>query len=151
MWTEIFRKYSPKTLVVLEDHSQKGPMYCVIKCIVRGNPARVKNADLRHPSCTVVMYRRKFASPVHNVLRTLRFVRALCLCAPYLSGNTQPLFSVHKQLIGLCNGNEYGVLWLVIFVGFSVAPPTPSLRLMSKYYRKRSSFIRLFVFTVSSL
>jgi len=30
-------------------------MYCVIKCIVRGNRARVKNADLRHPSYTVVM------------------------------------------------------------------------------------------------
>jgi len=43
-------------------------MYCVIKCIVRGNQARVKNADLHHPSCTVVMYRRKSASPVHNVL-----------------------------------------------------------------------------------
>jgi len=44
-------------------------MYCVIKCIVRGNQARVKNADLRHPSCTFVMYRRKSASPVHNVLK----------------------------------------------------------------------------------
>jgi hypothetical protein len=44
-------------------------MYCVIKCYVRGNQARVKkNADLRHPSCTVVMYRRRSASPVHNVL-----------------------------------------------------------------------------------
>jgi len=43
-------------------------MYCVTKCIVRGNQARVKNADLRHPSCTVVMYRHKSASPVHNVL-----------------------------------------------------------------------------------
>ena len=43
-------------------------MYCVIKYIVRGNQARVKNSDLRHPSCTVVMYRRKSASPVHNVL-----------------------------------------------------------------------------------
>jgi len=30
-------------------------MYRVIKCIVRGNQVRVKNADLRHPSCTVVM------------------------------------------------------------------------------------------------
>jgi len=30
-------------------------MYCVIKFIVRGNQALVKNADLRHPSCTVVM------------------------------------------------------------------------------------------------
>jgi hypothetical protein len=28
---------------------------CVIKCIVRGKLARVKNADLCHPSCTVVM------------------------------------------------------------------------------------------------
>ena len=37
---------------------------------MRGNQARVKNADLRHPSCTVVMYRRKSASPVHNVLRS---------------------------------------------------------------------------------
>ena len=44
-------------------------MYCVIKCTVRGNEARVKNADLRHPSRTVVMQRRKSASPVHNVLR----------------------------------------------------------------------------------
>jgi len=44
-------------------------MYCVIKCIVRGNQARVKNADLRHPSCTVVIFRRKSASPVRNVLR----------------------------------------------------------------------------------
>jgi hypothetical protein len=43
-------------------------MYCVIKCIWRGNQARVKNADLHHLSCTVVMYKRKSASPVHNVL-----------------------------------------------------------------------------------
>jgi len=43
-------------------------MYCVIKCYMRGNQARVKNADLRHPSCTVVMYRRKSASLVLNVL-----------------------------------------------------------------------------------
>jgi hypothetical protein len=42
--------------------------FCVIKCIVRGNQARVKNADLRHPSCTVVMYKHKSASPVHNAL-----------------------------------------------------------------------------------
>ena len=45
-------------------------MYYVIECIVRGDLARVKNADLRQPSCTVVMYRGKFASPVHNVLIT---------------------------------------------------------------------------------
>ena len=43
-------------------------MYCVVKCIVRGNQARVKNTDLRHPSCTVVMHRRKSASPVLSVL-----------------------------------------------------------------------------------
>ena len=43
-------------------------MYCVIKCIVRGNQARFKNADLPHLSCTVVMYRRKSVSPVYNVL-----------------------------------------------------------------------------------
>jgi len=30
-------------------------MYCIIKCIVQGKQARVKNADLRHLSCTVVM------------------------------------------------------------------------------------------------
>jgi hypothetical protein len=38
---------------------------------VRGNQARVKNADLRHSSFTVVMQKRKkrkFASPVLNVL-----------------------------------------------------------------------------------
>jgi len=29
----------------------------------------LKKRRLRHPSCTVVMYRRKLASPVHNVLR----------------------------------------------------------------------------------
>ena len=29
-------------------------MYCIIKCIVQGKQARVKNAYLRHPSCTVV-------------------------------------------------------------------------------------------------
>ena len=30
-------------------------MYCIIKCTVQGKQARVKNEDLRHPSCTVVM------------------------------------------------------------------------------------------------
>jgi hypothetical protein len=44
-------------------------MYCIIKCIVQGKQVRVKNADLRQPSCTVVMYKRKFASPVLNVLK----------------------------------------------------------------------------------
>jgi hypothetical protein len=44
-------------------------MYCIIKCIVQGKQACVKNADLRHPSCTVVMQKRKSASPVLNVLK----------------------------------------------------------------------------------
>ena len=30
-------------------------MYYIIKSIMQGKQARVKNADLRHPSCTVVM------------------------------------------------------------------------------------------------
>ena len=51
------------------------------------NQARVKNADVRHPSCTVVSYRRKSASPVHNVLSlkpdTSYHTDAvtLCICA----------------------------------------------------------------------
>src|SRR5215510_1910900 len=32
-------------------------MYCVIKCIMRGNQVCVKNSDLRHTSCTVVKTR----------------------------------------------------------------------------------------------
>jgi len=35
---------------------------------VQGKQKRVKNADLRHPSCTVVMQKGKSASPVLNVL-----------------------------------------------------------------------------------
>ena len=35
---------------------------------MRGNQARVKNADVRRLSSTVVMHRRKSASRVHNVL-----------------------------------------------------------------------------------
>jgi len=34
-------------------------MYCIIKCTVQGKQARVKNADLHHSSCTVVMQKRK--------------------------------------------------------------------------------------------
>ena len=44
-------------------------MYCIIKCIVQGKQARVKNADLHHLSCAVVMSKRKSASPVLNVFR----------------------------------------------------------------------------------
>ena len=54
-----------------QDHLEKGSLYCVVKCIVHGNQAPVKNADFCHPSCTVVMHRRKFASPVLNVLTNL--------------------------------------------------------------------------------
>ena len=33
-------------------------MYCIVKCIVQGKQARVKNADLRHPSpmCQDLLY-----------------------------------------------------------------------------------------------
>jgi hypothetical protein len=44
---------------------------------VRGNQARVKNADLRHSSFTVVTQKRKkrkFASPVLNVLKNLKIL-----------------------------------------------------------------------------
>jgi len=46
---------------------------------VRGNQARVKNADLCHPSCTVVIYRRKSASPVLNVLRRVIILELICI------------------------------------------------------------------------
>jgi hypothetical protein len=68
-------------------------MHYLIKCIVRGSQARVKNADLRHPSCTVVMYRRKSASPIHNVLRryfnssVLSVIQYLCLMSSFDSAN----------------------------------------------------------------
>ena len=38
-----------------QDHSETGYMYFIIKCTVQGKQARVKNADLHHPTCTVVM------------------------------------------------------------------------------------------------
>jgi hypothetical protein len=38
--------------------------FCIIECIVRGNQAWFKIAYLRHPSCAVVIYKRKSASPV---------------------------------------------------------------------------------------
>ena len=43
-------------------------MYCIIKCTVQGKQARVKNARFAS-SCTVVTYKRKYASPVLNVLK----------------------------------------------------------------------------------
>jgi len=55
---------------------------------VRGNQARVKNAEVRHPSSTVVMHRRKSASPVHNVLIRTAFndipsKRVLTVSSPF--------------------------------------------------------------------
>ena len=38
-----------------QNHSETGSMYCIIKCIVQGKQTCLKNADLHHPSCTVVM------------------------------------------------------------------------------------------------
>ena len=52
-------------------------MYCIIKCTVQGKQARAKNADLLHPSCTVVMYKRKPSSPVFNVLTLLQSTAGL--------------------------------------------------------------------------
>jgi len=58
-------------------------LHVLRNCYVIVNQARVKNADLRHPSCTVVMYRRKSASTVLNVLTCMnqspRMNRALCI------------------------------------------------------------------------
>ena len=33
-----------------QDHSETGSMHCIIKYIVQGKQARVKNANLHHPS-----------------------------------------------------------------------------------------------------
>jgi len=33
-----------------QNHSETDSVYCIIKCIVQGKQARVKNANLRHPS-----------------------------------------------------------------------------------------------------
>ena len=60
-------------------------MYCIIKCTVQRKQARVKNADLRHPSCTVVMEKFISASPVLNVLtrRSLRYLKTTPQEVPY--------------------------------------------------------------------
>jgi hypothetical protein len=53
---------------------------------VRGNQARVKNSDLRHLSFTVVMQKRKkrkFASPVLNVLTASRYRSVLRFRRPW--------------------------------------------------------------------
>ena len=46
---------------------------------MRVNQARVNNADVRHPSSTVVMHKRKSASPVHNVLNRVAGGDEICL------------------------------------------------------------------------
>jgi len=79
-------------------------MYCVIKCIVQVNQARVKNTDLRHPSCTVVMYKRKSASPVLNVLKVL------CQNRGSLKGRVQKLKNT-KLMHCSCSANYK---WMVI-------------------------------------
>ena len=56
-------------------------MYCIIKYIVQGKQGRVKNTDLRHPSCTVVMQKRKSASPVLNVLSPFVHHRSTAFCS----------------------------------------------------------------------
>ena len=76
-----------------QDHAEKDSMCCVVQCIQCRNQARVKNADLHHPSCTVVMQRRKSVSPVLNVLKimnlTLSFfsllLSSLHFCLPLIS------------------------------------------------------------------
>jgi hypothetical protein len=52
---------------------------------VRGNQARVKNSDLRHLSFTVVMQKRKFASPVLNVLRWRHVGKCVPIDVPHLT------------------------------------------------------------------
>ena len=73
-------------------------MYCIIKCTVRGNQARVKNTDLRHPSCTVVMYRRKSVSPVHNVLTCPRL---------HIKENISYCIGVKQQIRSIFLRSEY--------------------------------------------
>ena len=70
-------------------------MYCVIKCIVRGNQARVKNTDLRHPSCALVKTRICVTRPqcvnrflivlIVDLHETVRLVRAMNLIFKALS------------------------------------------------------------------
>jgi len=74
-------------------------MYCITKCIVRGNQVHVKNADLRHLYCTVVMYRRKCASPVHNVLTIAKGINIKQNeLSSHNSDNTIPLHYLMQSL-----------------------------------------------------
>ena len=56
---------------------------------MQGKEARVKNADLRHPSYTVVMKKRKSASPVLNVLRFKLFSKETLSVRPNTVSGTQ--------------------------------------------------------------
>jgi hypothetical protein len=97
--------------------------FCVIKCIVHGNQAWFKNADLCYPSCTVVMYKRKSASPVHNVLRlpvmllmfnSQLFKHSIQLRTPGISNmyqkwslNFHKVLQIPKSLINMSSYNVY--------------------------------------------
>ena len=82
-------------------------MYCIIKCIVQGKQAPVKNAGLHHPSCTVVMSKRKSASPVLNVLK------AFCVFAEGAANIGKPMavgsvVSLHDDSSPLHNALRFG-------------------------------------------
>ena len=85
-------------------------MCCVVKPIRRRNQARVKNADLRHPSRTIVMQRRKSASPVLNVhVRSvaLRIGTAQHLVKESLAGaDTVSVYCYQNVVIQFC-GSHY--------------------------------------------
>ena len=89
-------------------------MYCIIKCIVQGKQARVKNADFPHPSCTVVMSKHKSASPVLNVLSSVKKVHILYSCCPatsasWVSAQSGALFAPPNHVTEyLSHGNAFG-------------------------------------------
>jgi hypothetical protein len=67
---------------------------------VRGNQAGVKNADVRHPSSTVVIHRRKSASPFHNVVKKDTFAK---ITFPLFVGLT---FQLLREIEGRCAGRS---------------------------------------------
>ena len=50
-------------------------MYCIIKCIVQGKQARVKNADLRHPSLHSCNVKTKICVTRPHCVKNLRKYR----------------------------------------------------------------------------
>ena len=91
---EILTKYPNSINIRQQDHLEKFSMYCVIKCIVRGNQACFKNADLRHPSCTVVKTQICVTGP--QCVKELH----LCLSTVWLMCG----FDCGKGSIHFCNG-----------------------------------------------